>query len=183
MRPVVDVDPPDDALITPFVTKEKHYTDAFMVDVAGPVTLPEFIQSFYTTPLFRAERLVLRVLAKAPSTRTDVDALADGASDRFAVWQVNGRTETEILLDAKDGRTKSWLRVTPDGDGVILWFGSVVVPARNKRGQLVLGPVFDSLLTPHRIYSRMLLGSAAMRFHRKYVKETMARSRQMRPGS
>lgn len=180
MKPVAEVDSPEDALITDFAAREGYYTDTFTVDVAGPVTLAEFIESFYSTPLFKAERLVLRVLAKAPSTRADVAALAEGTSDRFAVWTVEERRGSEILLGAADERTKSWLRVTPTTGGTTLNFGSVVVPVRNKRGKLVKGPVFDALLKPHKVYSRMLLGSAALRFHRKYSPQAMVFGAQKR---
>ena len=150
------------------------------MDVAGPVSLAELIESFYSSPLFKAERLVLRFLAKAPSTRADVVALAAGMSDKFAVWTVEDRRDDEILLGAADGRTKSWLRVVPTKAGTTLNFGSVVVPVRNKRGKLVKGPVFDALLKPHKIYSRMLLGSSALRFHRKYSPQAMVFGAQKR---
>ncbi len=163
MDQVSDAPLPDGSLIAPFGEMEGHYTDAFRVRVAGDVDLAALIGAFYRTPLFRAERFVLRIAARAPSTDAELDALASGAAERFAAWSVEARRDDEILLSDQSGRTKSWLRIAPaEGVGTELWFGSVVVPVM-KRGKLTLGPVFDALLKPHLIYSRALLGSAAFR--------------------
>lgn len=149
--------PPGGSLIAPFGGAEAHYTDAFCVEAARAVPLAEFIAAFYTTRIFRLERKVLS-LAGAKSTDAEAEALAEGTAARFAVWTVEGRRETEILLGERSGRTKSWLAV----DGHTLWFGSVVVPVMH-RGKLTLGPVFQTLQVPHKIYSRMLLGAAVQK--------------------
>ena len=59
----------------------------------------------------------------------------------------------------RSGRTMSWLMVDADH----LRFGSVVVPERSRSGKLTLGPVFHSLLSAHKVYSRALLAGAARR--------------------
>jgi hypothetical protein len=153
---------PPATLIAPYAAAEAHYVDCFEYVAPGPVTLERFVRAFYTQPLFRAERLVLRVLAAAPSTDADVDALATGASDRFAMWRVAGRTPTEVLMRDKSGRTMSWLQA----EGDVLRFGSVVVPVPGRGGKLTLGPVFHSLLGAHKVYSRALLAGAARRVSR-----------------
>lgn len=157
-----ETSPPADTLIAPYVTQEAHYTDCFQVAVHRPVSLGQYITAFYTQPLFRAERLVLRVAARAPSSDADVAALAGGASTRFAVWTVTARTETELFLMDKSGRTCSWLQVAGDR----LRFGSVVVPVAGRGGRLTLGPVFHSLIGAHKVYSRALLAGAARRLMR-----------------
>lgn len=146
---------PEGSLIAPFAAAEGHYADAFRI-ADFTAELPDFIQAFYTTPLFKAERLVLRVTGGLRSSDAEAAALAGGDVARFAAWTVEGRGVDEILLGDISGRTKSWLSVA-GGD---LWFGSVVVPVE-RRGKLVLGPVFDSLVGAHKLYSRMLLASAA----------------------
>lgn len=153
-------DIPAGSLIADYAQREAHYTDCFVADVQAE--LPEFIQAFYTQPLFRAERLVLRLAARSPSTDDEVAALAAGTAERFAVWTVTARTKTELLMADASGRTMSWLSVA---DG--LAFGSVVVPVRDRRGRLTLGPVFYSLLTAHTLYSRALLAGAARRLNRR----------------
>ncbi|APX13792.1 hypothetical protein BWR18_09085 [Tateyamaria omphalii] len=139
--------------------KEAHYTDCFETPVSAPVSLAAFIRAFYTQPLFKAERLVLRIAARQPSTDAEVQALADGQADAFAVWSVSGRNEQELLMADRSGRTLSWLMA----DAGHLRFGSVVVPERTKLGKLTLGPVFHSLLSAHKVYSRALLSGAVRR--------------------
>ncbi|MBY5932163.1 DUF2867 domain-containing protein [Tateyamaria omphalii] len=150
---------PSGSLIAPFAKKEAHYTDCFETPVSMPVILEAFIRAFYTQPLFKAERLVLRIAARQPSSDAEAHALAAGQSDRFAVWGVEGRTDRELLMADRSGRTMSWLMA----DAGHLRFGSIVVPERTKSGRLTLGPVFHSLLSAHKVYSRALLSGAARR--------------------
>jgi hypothetical protein len=156
---IEETEVPPGSLIAPYAAREGHYTDCFETPLATSVALPGLITAFYTQPLFQAERLVLRLLARSPSTDAEVAALAQGTTDRFAVWRVEARNETEVLLAARDKRTKSWLQVTPDA----LRFGSVVVPVAGRRGKPTLGPVFHSLIGAHKVYSRALLAGAARR--------------------
>ncbi|MFL4470773.1 hypothetical protein ACERZ8_13105 [Tateyamaria armeniaca] len=154
---VQETSPPAGSLLAEYATRDAYYTDCFETHLEGDVPLSAFITAFYTQPLFRAERLVLRVAARAPSTDADVAALAAGEATRFAVWQVEGRKDDEILLKDRSGRTCSWLQVAPG----TLRFGSVVVPVAGRGGTLTLGPVFHSLLGAHKVYSRALLSGAA----------------------
>ncbi|MEP0011386.1 hypothetical protein [Tateyamaria sp.] len=121
--------------------------------------MPDFITAFYTQPLFRAERFVLRWAAGARSTDDNVATLSQGSATHFAVWEVSERRNDQVLLAQVGGRTYSWLQA---GDGK-LRFGSVVVPVRGRAGMLTLGPVFHSLLSAHKYYSRALLAGAARR--------------------
>ncbi|WP_052249630.1 hypothetical protein [Tateyamaria sp. ANG-S1] len=150
---------PPGSLIAPFAEKEAHYTDCFETPVSRPISLGAFIYAFYTQPLFKAERLVLRIAARQPSTDGEARALADGQTDGFAVWAVAGRSDSELLMADRSGRTMSWLMA----DAGHLRFGSVVVPARTRSGKLTLGPVFHSLLSAHKVYSRALLSGAVRR--------------------
>lgn len=152
-------DPPEDSLIAAYAQRAGHYTDCFEARVTTPVTLPQFICAFYTQPLFRAERLVLRLLARAPSSDAQVNALADGTGDSLAVWRVAARRENEIVMMQQGGRTCSWLQVAPD----VVRFGSVVTPVQGRGGSLTLGPVFHSLKGAHEMYSRALLAGAVRR--------------------
>ena len=166
MNQVNEVAPPEGSLIADQSLLDGYYTDCFTVDWDGEVSLSDFITAFYKTPLFRLERLVLGVTPKGRMCDADVDALASGECEAMSMWRVEARREAEILLSA--GRTKSWLMVTPYEGGTRLFFGSVVVPEPAKRaGQTPrLGPVFDSLMGAHKVYSRLLLGSASQRLQR-----------------
>lgn len=136
------------------------YADCFTLAVPGRVTQAAFVEAFYTTPLFRLERLVLALLVARPSTDRAARALAAGESDRFAAWTVEGRTEDQILLCDFLGSTRSWLSTAPGSEGTtILHFGTAVVP-RKGRG---MDPGFRVMLPLHRLYARALLRAAARR--------------------
>lgn len=151
---------PAGALLDKYVATTA-YTDCYCVNVARPASLEEFIEAFYTTPLFKLERVLLSLTAEFRSTDAQVLELARGSREGFAVWSVEARQPDQIMLAA--GRTRSWLMVsTPAsarGAEDVLFFGSAVVPRRGGG----LGWQFSALLGFHGLYSRLLLGAAARR--------------------
>jgi hypothetical protein len=152
---------PVDTLLHEYFTKGA-YADCYRNEIPQPVSFPEFIFAFYTTPLFKLERFILARTVSKPSTDTQARQLANCEIDTFAAWQVENQRENEILMCDYRGRTRSWLSVVSAGDGgTRLYFGSAVVPRRNsKNGRSSLGFVFQMLLGFHRIYSVLLLYSA-----------------------
>jgi hypothetical protein len=152
---------PTDTLLQKY-SRAGSYADCYEVEVLKQISLPDYIFAFYTSPLFKVERLVLALAVSKPSTDIQVRQLADGAIERFAAWWVEDRGENEILLCDFLGRTRSWLMAvstnTANGARTQLYFGSAVVPKGNsKTGKLSLGFGFHALLGFHRIYSRLLL--------------------------
>ena len=151
------------------------YADTFTTTVPQSVDLAALIEAFYTTRLFKAERLVLHLLAWRPSTDDEAHALATGARDRFAAWRVTARRSDEILLTDETGRTSSWLMVRPEPPEAgtarattRLFFGSAIRPRRmDADGRPRLGPLFHALLGAHEFYSRRLLQAAASRLMRR----------------
>ena len=144
---------PRDALLQAYVNRGATYTDCFEVMSPLGVTLPDFINAFYTTWLFRLERMVLTVSLRRRIRDTDVTALAEGA-DRFAAWRVEGRETNQILLCDLGGHTRSWLAVSAKEGGVTrLVFGSAVVAEEGKP----LGGMIRVLIPLHRFYARALL--------------------------
>lgn len=148
------------------------YADCFVVDVDGAFSLAAYVEAFYTTGLFKMERAILGLLAGRPSSDEDAHRLAAGSIDTFAAWSVEGRTADQILLADFTGRTKSWLMCTPMAAlaqpvRTRLYFGSAVMPRRGKSAGREMGMVFHALLGLHRLYSRLLLGSARWRLVRR----------------
>jgi hypothetical protein len=142
------------------------YADCYSIDLEGQVSFPEYVFAFYTTLLFKLERLILKGLVSKPSNDADARKLADGKTAGFAAWHVEARTDDELLLCDFVGRTRSWLMVAPvdatEGHRTLLYFGSAVVPVREpKTGEMSLGFGYRSLLGFHTIYSVLLLYSAA----------------------
>lgn len=147
---------------------EGAYVDCYCIDSPWRVSQAEYVEAFYTTAVFRVERLVLRWVLSKPSSDRDARLLAEGARETFAVWQVEARDADQLLLADVTGRTKSWLMSAPVGDGhgnaTRLYFGSAVMPARHRAtGERRLGPVFHALLGFHQCYSRVLLTAARAR--------------------
>lgn len=145
------------------------YADCYVTELPAAITHAQFVEAFYTTPLFKVERFLLGVFISRPSTDDDARQLAAGQSSTFAAWSVEARAENQLLLAA--GRTRSWLMVAPgvgaQPGGTQLYFGSAVVPARtasDERGRM--GWVFGLLLGFHKLYSRALLLAARARLSR-----------------
>jgi hypothetical protein len=138
------------------------YGDCFSVTVDRAVDLSEFVFAFYTSPVFRIERLMLRALVGAPSSDSAARAVADGSAASFAVWYVGERTSTQLLMCDRYERTRSWFRVVSmNGDGTLLQFGSAVAAARDgQMGAMSLGGGFRLLLGFHVLYSQVLLHAA-----------------------
>lgn len=139
------------------------YVDCYATDIPLPVSHAAFVAEFYTTALFKAERLVLSVLASRPSSDAQARALALGELSSFAAWSVEARAANQLLLRDFTGRTRSWLMVEPfSPSSTRLVFGSAIVPRRDGR----LGGRFTALLGLHR-HSQLLLAAARRRLLRR----------------
>lgn len=135
------------------------FTDCYALSVPFATTLPQFVEAFYTSRLFKLERWLLAKLLNFESTDAQAHQLAQGTSLKFSAWKVESRSPSEILLDA--GQTRSWLSVVQvEGHPTetTLLFGSAVVPVR-PGGKF--GWVFHALLRFHELYSKLLLSAAA----------------------
>jgi hypothetical protein len=164
---------PSDALLSRYLASGA-YADCYATEVARPVSHAEFVEAFYTTVVFKLERLILRVFASRPSTDVQAGQLARGELSSFAGWSVEARSPNQVLLADFTGRTRSWLMVAvaPDhrqSSGTRLFFGSAVVPRRSaKTGGATLGPFFNALLGFHKLYSRVLLRAARSQLSRDW---------------
>lgn len=164
-------DPPADSLLVRYLTTPGCYADCYTATVGATVHLPEFITAFYTTPLFRLERFILKQVASIPSGDHQLRQLAAAEIDQFSAWNVEARTETQLLMRDFSGRTRSWFMVAPTPDDSArtrLYFGSAVVPKMNgKSGRIELGFTFKVLLGFHKLYSRALLWAATSRLRKR----------------
>lgn len=162
---------PDGALLNNHL-REGTYADCYVTDIRGTVSHTQYVIAFYTTRVFRLERLILKMAVSKPSTDAQVAQLATGSIDVFAAWHVEARTENQLLMSDYHRRTRSWLMVVPitcAGDTrTRLYFGSAVVPVENPRtGEFTLGAGFRALLGFHRLYSKVLLYAAKLRLEGK----------------
>jgi hypothetical protein len=161
---------PPDALLQRYCASGA-YADCYRADIAQPVSHADYVQAFYTSAVFKLERVILRVFAARGSTDAQAAALARGEVDVFAAWAVEGRAPNQLLLCDFTRRTRSWLMVTPLPSGTRLYFGSAVVPVHDPRtGASRLGFSFSALLGFHKLYSRVLLSAARSRLALPAVK-------------
>ena len=166
MSIAVPIEPPESSLLLE-LRRGGSYADCFTTRLPAVVTQAQYVEAFYTTRLFKAERLILLLLAFKPSTDQDAKDLANGRQDSFAVWRVTQRRPEQLLLTDQTGRTSSWLMAVPDRSAssettTRLYFGSAVTGrASTRTGKQEFGAVFHVLLGLHKLYSRLLLQAAA----------------------
>ena len=163
---------PCDVPLNSFLSRYKAgagFADCYVTEVPGEITQAAFIEAFYTSPLFKVERTILKFLVAKPATDADARQLASGSSTTFSAWSVEDRSLSELLLADLNGYTRSWLMVSPVGQNggspsTLLYFGSAVVPRQRAGAQKPsMGWLFHALLGFHRLYSRLLLRAASNR--------------------
>jgi len=163
MTTVSASDLPDGALLARY-RDAGAYTDCYATIVPGRIDQARYVEAFYTSPLFKLERLVLAWLVSRPSTDLEARRLAAAETATFAAWTVEGRSADQILLCDYQALTRSWLMSAPAATGgapaTTLYFGSAVTP---RQGDPVGRGVFQALTGFHRLYSRALLRAAAAR--------------------
>ncbi len=157
---------PDNALLNRYVL-QGAYTDCYVTEISGILTHAQYVEAFYTTLLFKLERLILKWAVSKPSTDSQAKRLANGESDKFAAWSVEARSENQLLLYDYTGRTRSWLMISharaEENSRTRLYFGSAVTRrqrSENDRGSFTFSP----LMRFHKIYSVLLLYSVRLRF-------------------
>jgi hypothetical protein len=148
------------------------FTDCYFIDVPREVSHAEYVETFYTTTAFKVERHILAWLAAKPSSDRQAKKLATGEGDQFAAWSVEGRSANQLLLCDFMGKTRSWLMCEAIKSGpsthTRLYFGSAVVPKRKSTSEkMKLGFAFHALMGFHKLYSKILLRSAAVNLFTK----------------
>jgi len=170
MNPVIAHTLPIGAMLETYAG-EGAYTDCYVAEIPRDVTHAEFVEAFYTTAVFKLERLLLRLFLSQPSTDAQAAQLAAGSLDFFAIWSVEGRQPNQLVLADFFGRTRSWLMTESigalSGGGTRLYFGSALVPSVPGKGAGVvrrrMGWKLRVLIGLHKVYSRVLLYAARYR--------------------
>jgi hypothetical protein len=162
---------PEESLLARY-QREGAFTDCYAVDVTAAVTLQSYVAAFYTTFVFKLERLILQWALSKPSTDAQAAQLAAGTVAQFSAWRVEQRTASQLLMSDVKDRTRSWLMVAPlaatpgaaAGTRTRLYFGSAIIPVLDPRtGQPRLTGGFQALQGIHHVYSQVLLHSARTR--------------------
>ena len=88
---------PGDALLNTY-RANGAYSDCYATDIDGAVSHKQFVTAFYTTALFKLERMILNWAVSRPSSDAQAGRLASGATDAFAAWHVEKRCENQLLI-------------------------------------------------------------------------------------
>ena len=156
---MIESNPAPDGALHARYARSGAYIDCFTSEITGHISHAQFVEAFYTSRVFKLERLILKWIVDKPSTDAEAKELADGSRDRFAAWTVEDRSANQLLMCDYLSQTRSWLMVADcerDGSRATrLHFGSVVTSVRRFP--------FNVLLGFHRLYSRILLRSASAR--------------------
>jgi len=158
---------PEKALLNTYHQSDA-YTDCYYTEIPDIVSQAQYVQAFYTTPIFKLERSMIKWLVSKPSSDVQVALLAAGETEVFSAWTVENRTVNQLLLCDYQKFTRSWLmtETVEKGDKPYtrLYFGSAVVPKeKSKQGSPSFGFLFHALSWFHKIYSIVLLRSAKSR--------------------
>lgn len=142
------------------------YVDSFSIDVNDSITFEQFVNAFYTSRVFKLERVILAIAVRKPSTDQQARLLAAGEIHEFSAWDEEARTANQLIMRDYQSITRSWLMTEATQDGSRLYFGSIIVPRdKGEDRQGVLSPFFRLTLGAHLFYSRVLLRSAVARLH------------------
>lgn len=151
---------PEHALLASYA-RAGAYADCYCTEIDGAISCADYVEAFYTTPLFKTERIILKLAVSSPSTDAQARQIAEGTIDRFAAWTLEARTDQQLLMCDIFGSTRSWFMVEPLNAGgtahTRLYFGSAVTKAAMNRR------TFRWLTGFHVLYSKALLGAARRR--------------------
>lgn len=160
MATIIKTDLPEEAFLQRY-RRDGSYTDCYCMDMAGSISMPDYISAFYTTPLFKIERKILAVAAGKHSSDAAAQRLALGDETSFSAWTVEDRSHSQLLLRDYLGRTRSWLMAEPQSSSTRLYFGSAVVPkSKSAGGKASFGFAFYALYGFHRLYTKALMRAA-----------------------
>lgn len=151
---------PETALLQSYAAQPGCYTDAYTCSIPIELSLWDYVEAFYSTRLFKAEKILLRLAIREDETNWDPTTLRKWGR-HFAAWMVEEQTDNELLMCDVSETTRSWFRVDKTPNSTELYFGSAIVP---KDGANKPPVVARALIMPHKVYSKALLRATARTF-------------------
>jgi hypothetical protein len=160
MTRIRKVDVPGGSLLAAYAGAEETYVDCYAACVPQPVSLHRLVTALFGSWAFLPEKLILSGILRQRIDIEEAEDMARGRRDHFAVWEVEARSEGELLLCDMTERTRTWFCVSAEGTGTqggtALFFGSAVVPGPDG----TQSSVFKGLTPLHKVYARLLLRGA-----------------------
>ena len=160
-----EADLPAGALLQEFANRG-DYTDCFVTRLNGNVAFRQYVEAFYTTRLFRAERFILKYLASKPSTDEEARLLSRNETHSFAAWNEYRRADNQLIMMDFRQQTCSWFMLQREEGDSRLYFGSAVMRDRKSASGNEMKWTYRCLLGFHRLYSKALLHATANRLSR-----------------
>lgn len=158
---------PEAALLQNYKQMPDSYTDCYAAHIGRKVSIEDYVRTFYTGRLFRMERWIIARIVHLGSSDAQLSELLDGNSDKFSAWTIEDRNERQLLMCDYQKRTRSWFMAEPCRGGTRIYFGTAVVKTSYlKRGEGAAPLIFRLLMPVHRLYARLLIGSAARRLRK-----------------
>jgi hypothetical protein len=160
---------PPETLLARYCDGAGTYTDSFVIEAPGAIALHDLVEAFYSSPAFKLELLVVGILFGKRWSDRQAGQLARCETADFSAWRVWERTADQLLMrEIISDKTRSWLMVQPQrgepAPTTRVYFGTAVLPVgEDAKGRPRMSVLFAPLLVFHRLYSRLLLGSAVRR--------------------
>lgn len=156
---------PDGSLLQEFADRGE-YTDCFVARAGSDITFSTYVETFYTTRLFKLERLILKWLILRPSSDQEARQLSRNEIHAFAAWNEHSRSDDQLIMMDFRQQTCSWFMLVPGEAHSWLYFGSAVMRDHESSSDSGMNWTYRILLGLHRLYSRALLQAAARRLSR-----------------
>jgi hypothetical protein len=163
---VTQVDLPKASLLADYAKMKNCHTDCFSVEIDKSVCFEKYAYAFLTSPIFKLERWILKLILLRPSTDQQALRLAQGDSSQFAAWHVKAQNDQQLLMSDFSGKTRFWIMAeqNTESEKTMLYFGSAVLP--NKDGIMSKSIWFALMMQFHKLYSSVLLWSAKSKLKR-----------------
>lgn len=164
---VAAADLPAESIAADYV-EQGRYVDCFAVSMTDRIEFPQYLEAFYTSKVFKLERLILAAFVRRPSTDQQACQLAAGELQQFAAWSQEARTENQIIMCDYQQLTRSWLMAKSEAGITTLFFGTIIVPKGKAAAEgKQMGLLFRVTLWAHLLYSKILLRSAIANLRRR----------------
>ncbi|KDO22101.1 hypothetical protein SPRG_10919 [Saprolegnia parasitica CBS 223.65] len=137
------------------------HVDVLTATMDAPVDLAKFASCFFRSPVFQAERVLLRLLGYGATTDAAIARLDFEPNDAVVVFRVVERTPDEVVLAwalSDDTRGHSWLHVADDGRSIE--YATMFEPTR---------AVHWALVPFHLVYARVVLAAARYQYNKETV--------------